>query len=330
MTVKILLPFRWPAKLVAEIEQVVKEFDATLVVLPDEPDQAARDAFILRELVEAEVVVSGYLTPAQFAAAEKLKWIHVHFAGVNRLLSVPELVESQVTVTNAVGVSALAIADQIMGYVLGFSRLLPEQLRYQQRKTWRSSYGQDLPLKELAGSTLGIIGYGKIGTETAKRAKAFGMKIIATKHNLEGEYPDVDQMLHASALDQLLAESDYVVLCAPLTPETEGMLGRTQFEQMKPSAYFINIARGQLVKEMELTEILRERCIAGAALDVFEVEPLPAESPLWDLENVIITPHSSGNFENFLNRTTTLFADNLRRYLSGQPLFNIVDKKRGY
>ncbi len=156
------------------------------------------------------------------------------------------------------------------------------------------------------------------------------MRVIATKNNPEGSYPDLDQVLASKDLEQLLASSDFVVVTAPLTPETNGLLGREQFARMKRSAYLINIARGQLVKEAELVEALKEKVIAGAALDVFEIEPLPPESPIWDLENVIITPHSSGNFDGFMDRAVELFASNIKRYLNGQELVNRVDKKRGY
>jgi phosphoglycerate dehydrogenase-like enzyme len=329
MTVKILVPFKVSPEIKNELEETIRGFDASLVTMPELEEQAARDQFLMKQLADTEVIVSGYLTPEQLAAAKQLKWVHVHFAGVNRLLSVPELVQSEIIVTNAAGVSSKAIADQVIGYLITFSRALVPQIQAQQRKEWAWSY-QRLRQIELDGQTLGIVGYGNIGGELAKRAKGFGMRVIATKNDTAGNFPHVDEMLHSGELNILLAESDYVVICAPLTPETQGLIGRSQFEQMKPSAYFINIARGQLVKENEMIEILREKRIAGAALDVFEVEPLPADSPLWELDNVLITPHSTGHFEHFMERTMSFFADQLRRYLSGQPLVNQVDKKRGY
>lgn len=330
MPTKIFVSFALEPKLRAEIEKALEGHDATVSFLPEKLDKAEREAFVLREVSQAEVVLTGMLSPEQFAAAKNLKWIQVPYAGVNNLLKVDGIVDSPVILTNGAGVMAPGLADQIMGYIISFSRHLYEQFKFQQRKEWGRLGGPKHPMRELAGQTLGIIGYGKIGSELAKRAKGFGMRVIATKHRIEGDYPELDVVLPDNELNRLLAESDFVVVCAPLTPETEGMIGRAQFEQMKPGAYFINIARGQLVKEDEMIEILREKRIAGAALDVFEKEPLPADSPIWDLDNVIITPHSSGNFEGFMVRAVALFAGNLRRYLSGQPLVNVVDKRRGY
>ncbi|HEX2910414.1 MAG TPA: D-2-hydroxyacid dehydrogenase [Chloroflexia bacterium] len=330
MTVRIFTNVRLEPELKAKLDKVIAGKDVTLSVLPEEQDKARREKMMLEQLAEAEIFWGGYLSPEQFSAAKALKWIQVTSAGVNHLLSYPEIINSDVTVTNSAGIMAPAIADQVLGYILTFSRQLSYMFKQQERKEWAHSFADKLPLIELAGRSVGIIGYGHIGMEIARRARAFGMKVIATKNNTEGNFPEVDTLLPSSDLDKLLKESDYVVMCAPLTPKTEGMLGRAEFEQMKSSAYFINIARGQLVKEPELIEVLREKRIAGAALDVFVQEPLPPESPFWEMENVLITPHSSGNFEHYLTRACELFAANLERYFDGKPLINLVDKKRGY
>lgn len=330
MSTKIFVPFVLPPEQSRELEQAIEGKEATLSSLPQELDKEKQAEYILQEIAEAEVFFNGQISREQYAAAKNLKWIQVPFAGVNNLLSLIELIDSPIIVTNGAGVMAPALSDQVMGYVISFSRRLPQQFVFQQRKEWLRFQGPDARLIELAGCTLGIIGYGRIGIEIAKRAKAFGMRVIATKNTTEGDYPNLDLVLPNSALGQLLAESDFVVISAPLTPETDGMIGRAELEQMKPGAYLINIARGKLVKEAELIEVLREKRIAGAALDVFEKEPLPSDSPLWDLDNVILTPHSSGNFDGFMNRSVSLFADNIRRYLNEQPLVNLVDKKRGY
>jgi len=329
MSSKIFVPFKLEPELIEKLEQTIAGKDFSLSATAQEqlgPPRPGRPSGNLKEIAEAEIFFGGYIPPEQFAAAKKLKWIQVPFAGVNRLLTVGEIIESEVIVTNAAGIMAPAMADQIMGYVIGFSRRLPEQWQLQQRKEW----GRLDRLFELAGQTLGIIGHGRIGIELAKRARAFGMRVIATKTNPAGDYPELDLVLPSRELPRLLAEADYVVMCVPLTPQTQGMLGRAEFEQMKSTAYFINIARGQVVKEAELIEILREKRIGGAALDVFEQEPLPATSPFWEMENVIVTPHSSGNFEGFITRSVELFCKNLERYFEGQPLINLVDKKRGY
>lgn len=316
----------------AAIEKVLKPVDGVLRILPRERD--AQESFMQTQLPTTEVIFTYYLSAEQLAQAHALKWIQVPAAGVNRLLQAQNLVENDVIVTNSAGVMAPPLADQVLGYILSFSRSLPQQFKAQERGEWLTSSewinSKKLHLIELAGQTVGIVGYGKIGEEVAKRAKAFGMRVVATKTRPSGDYPNVDEMWSANELDRLLAESDYVVIAAPLTPQTDGLIGRAQLEKMKPSAYFINIARGQLVREQELIEVLREYKIAGAALDVFEQEPLPRDSPLWGLDNVILTPHSSGNFTGYMQRAAELFSENLRRYLSHEPLINVVDKQRGY
>lgn len=322
MLSKIFVPFNLSPELASKIEETLVGSQLTLSMSP--PNSPAD--FAMREIVDTEIFYGGYLPPEQFELARQLKWVQVPFAGVNRLLSYRQIVESDITVTNSVGVSAPAIADQVLAYMLIFSRRLHDQFRTQQSKEWKH-YDK---LLELNGRTVGIIGHGNIGREVAKRARAFGMRVIATKHNTQGDYPELDLVLPSNQLNRLLTESDYVVMCVPLTLETQGMLGRAEFELMKPDAIFINIARGQVIKEAELINVLREKRIGGAALDVAEKEPLPAESPLWEMENVIVTPHSSGNFENFMPRSVELFCRNLQRYMNHEPLLNLVDKHRGY
>lgn len=326
MPFKVLSTFGINEKRKGQVLDILQPVGGTLVIAPNNPPE--RDTFIQEQIADTEILYAGALSEAQFAAARNLKWIQVPFAGVNNLLATKAIIDSDVVVTNSAGVMAPPLADQIMGYVLSFSRALPQQWKAQQEQHWASS--QEFGLIELAGQTLGIIGYGKIGNEVARRAKAFGMRVVATKHNTAGHYPEVDQLWPDNGLDELLAQSDYVVVAAPLTPETNGLIGRAQLEKMKPSAYLINIARGQLVREQELIGVLQDKKIAGAALDVFEKEPLPDDSPLWKLDNVIITPHSSGVFDGFMKRSVALFCDNLRHYLAHEPLINLVDKKRGY
>lgn len=326
MTIEVLSFFQLEEAAQNALNQILEPKGGVLHVLPKERE--AQESFLQEHLPNAEVVLNWALTEEQVAQAKALKWIQVPSAGVNRLLEAKSLVDSDIIVTNSAGVMAPPLSDQIMGYIISFSRCLPQQWDAQKRGEWLNS--NKLHLIELAGQTVSIIGYGKIGEELARRAKAFGMRVIATKTHPEGEYPNVDAMYHASELDKVLAESDYVVIAAPLTPQTAGLIGREQLEKMKPTAYLINIARGALVREQELIEVLREHKIAGAALDVFEKEPLPSDSPLWGLDNVILTPHSSGNFSGYLPRVIQLFGENLRRYLNHEPLINVVDKKRGY
>jgi len=312
-----------------KIVEILQPYGGEAVFMPKEIKDSERETYVVGEIGEAEMLVTGSLSEAEFRAAHNLRWLHVPFAGINRLVENKALVESEVIVTNAAGVSSKAIADQVLGYIIMHSRSLVSQIQSQGRKEWQRTWWGS-KLFELEGRTVGIVGHGRIGREIAIRARTFGMRVIATKTNLSGEFPELDLVLSASDLPRLLAESDYVVIAAPLTPETRGLIGRTELEQMKRTGYLINIARGLLIKENELIEALQEKIIDGAALDVFEVEPLPTTSPLWELPNVLITPHSSGTFNNFLERTLEFYCANLQRWLEGQPLQNIVDKRRGY
>jgi phosphoglycerate dehydrogenase-like enzyme len=333
MPLKVLTLWGLTDQMQATIKEILQPVAGKLVMIPDANGgyEEGKQKFN-HELIDTEVLLAGALNAEGFAVAKALKWIQVPSAGVNRLLDTKGLIESDVIVTNSAGTMAGPLADQVLGYVIGFSRMLPQQWQAQKERKWNRVWGGNIgvSLRELAGDTIGIIGYGNIGREIAKRAKAFGMRVVATKQNISGNYPELDQLWPNQELEQLLTQSDYVVIAAPLTPETTGMIGRTQLLKMKPSAYLINIARGPLVKEAELIEVLQQKQIAGAALDVFEKEPLPVESPLWDLDNVILTPHSSGNFDKYMERAVERFTENLRRYVNHQPLINVVDKQRGY
>lgn len=289
------------------------------------------DQEVQQTLKETEVMYVRDPRAERFKTASNLKWMHIPWVGVNLVLADQAVVNSPVILTNGAGVIAASVADQVMAFILNFSRQMPFQWEAQKRKEWSwkelNALGQ---LDELTGQTCGIIGYGKIGTEIGKRAKAFGMRVIATRSNPQAPAEYLDQALSNEQLPELLAQSDFVVVTAPLTPETKGLLGKAQFEQMKRSAILVNIARGQLVKEQELVEALRAETIAGAGLDVFEQEPLPASSPLWELDNVILTPHSAGMFKRLEQNSFKFFVAQLQRYIKGEELKNIVDKKRGY
>ncbi len=282
-------------------------------------------------IAEAEVFYATDMPLERFQAAANLKWIHVPYVGVNRLMSFKEVVESNVIVTNGRGIIAASVADHVMAFILNFARMLPQQWAAQQRQEWGFSQIRNSGLvDELNGQTVGIIGYGEIGREVGKRAKAFGMRVIATRNKADSAAPWLDQTLTTAQLPELLAQSDFVVVTAPLTPATRGMLGAEQFALMKPTAYLINIARGPLLKEAELIEALQAGTIAGAGLDVFEREPLSAESPLWHKPNVLVTPHTAGLFKRLVPRCVEFFCANLTSYLQGEPLKNLVDKKAGY
>jgi phosphoglycerate dehydrogenase-like enzyme len=282
----------------------------------------------LEEIRDAEIVFSSLVTPALVAAALRLRWVHSPAAGVGRLLF-PELRESPVVLTNSSGLHAIPIAEHVFGLAIALARQFPVAISRQAEHRWaKDEIGH---VRVLHDHRLGIVGLGAIGSAIARLGVAFGMHVVASRRHLEGPVPQgVEQVYATTQLDALLATSDYVVLSAPLTPETTGLIGSRELRLMKPTAFLINIARGKLVRERELADELRKHTIAGAGLDVFEHEPLDPASPLWNLPNVIITPHTSGFFERYWDSATDLFVDNLRRHDSGQPLFNVVDKAAGY
>jgi phosphoglycerate dehydrogenase-like enzyme len=281
---------------------------------------------------DVEIMFGISLRPEQFLAARKLRWIHSQAAAVHQFLF-PELVKSDVILTNARNVHGPVVAEQVIAMIFALARQIPAAVRYQQKHVW----GQEAMWRartrphELAGATLGLVGLGSIGRNVANRASAMGMRVIAVREHPEKEKPPyVNEVLHSSKLLDLLAQSDHVVLSTPVTPETTGMIGSRQLAAMKPDACLINVGRGPLIDEAALVDALREHKIGGAALDVFDQEPLPSDSPLWDLEDLLITPHTAGMSEKMWERHYALFSENLRRYFSGQPLLGLVDKQTGY
>lgn len=298
--------------------------------IPAPQSREERIAQLDRRIGQADILFGGRLSPEQWGKAKQLRWIHVPWAGVNSLLEVEAIRHSDIPITNASGVMSDAVADQVMAYILMLARDLPRQMRARQDRQWLE-YATESPRRQiLRGRTLGILGYGAIGSGVAQRARAFGMRVAVMRHNTANMPPEVDLLVGPEGLPQMLETSDYLVVALPLSRETRGLLGEKEFRRMKQSAYLINIARGPVVQEEALIEALRSGEIAGAALDVFEKEPLPEGSPLWEMENVILTPHSSGGFQGFWDATVDLFLDNLGRFLNGQPLRNRVQPERGY
>jgi len=258
------------------------------------------------------------------AEAPGLKWIHTCTAGFDWLM-VPELAERGLLVTRSGYSLNIAMSEFVVGYMFLMAKRFPEYLRSQASHRWES-----LEATELGGKTVGIVGAGAVGTEIARRCVALGMRVIGTKRTPEPQ-EFFEDMLPPSGLERLLRESDFLVLAAPLTPETQGMLGREQFAMMKPTAYLLNVARGALCVEDELIDALRNRIIAGACIDAFETEPLPADSPLWDIDNVVLTPHASYRSPLTMTRALEQFKTNLARYLKGEPLLHpLKDMALGY
>ncbi|MBA2692599.1 MAG: D-2-hydroxyacid dehydrogenase [Rubrobacter sp.] len=256
--------------------------------------------------------------------ADELRWVHVAGAGVDAALF-PELVESGVVVTNSRGVFDRSIAEYVVGTMLVFEKDLLRTLTLQRRKEWRHRESG-----MLSGKTLLVVGAGPIGRMISTLAKNLGMKPSAVARTAKPEDPDFERVFAHEELDAALPHADYVVIAAPLTDETRDMFGAEQFGRMKSEARLINIGRGKIVDEAALTAALREKKISGAALDVFREEPLPPESPLWEMDEVIISPHMSGDFVGWTNALGELIAENFRRWSEGEELFNIVDKERGY
>jgi phosphoglycerate dehydrogenase-like enzyme len=255
---------------------------------------------------------------------EKLRWVHVAGAGVDAVLF-PDIVESQVTITNSRGVFDRSIAEYVLGLMLVFAKDLLQTIGLQQQKKW---VHRDTEM--LAGHKLLVVGAGSIGRTIARLARCAGMEVDAIARTARYSDEDFGRVFPSEDLDEVLPEADYVVVAAPLTAQTRGMFGAAQFERMKPGARFINVGRGPIVDESALTDALRDGRIAGTALDVFSEEPLPEDSPLWEMPQVVVSPHMSGDFVGWLEALGELFVENFRRWERGDELLNVVDKERGY
>jgi len=268
----------------------------------------------------------GDLTPALLERADNLRWLQTPVAGLEHYMF-PALAESGVVVSNMAKIYGDMIADHAFCFILMFARGIHFYMRRQIRGVWQKG----TPVRHLGDCTLGVIGLGGIGAELARRGKAHDMRVIAVDAR-PGETPGRDLELDAlwpqERLHDLLAESDFAVSCVPQTPETVGLIGADELARMKPTAYLINISRGVVVKLDALVDALNAGGIAGAALDVYEQEPLPADHPLWQMENVILTPHVAADNPHVPQRRIDTLCGNLRRYLNGEPLRNVVDKER--
>jgi phosphoglycerate dehydrogenase-like enzyme len=296
-------------------------------------DGGSVSAEALAAVKNAEVYM-GFGVPVEIlrGAGPTLRWVHTGTAGVGALLY-PEMRTADVILTNSAGIHAPPIADTVMGMILHFARGLNHVVRAQARSVWDTTPFEraiDGSIFELAGATLGLIGLGGIGNEVATRAIALGMHVSAVRRS-DAPGPEGVTMLRGDdALRQLLEASDVVLVALPSTDATRGLLDRTALEKLGRNAILINVSRGDIIDEDALIDVLREDRIRGAALDVFRIEPLPPESPLWQLPNVLITPHISGTTPRFWEREAALILDNIARYLSSKPLRNVVDKQAGY
>ena len=263
-------------------------------------------------------------------ASPKLKWIQIGAAGIEKSLF-NAVLKSKVIITNASGIHAGPVSEYVMSSILFFCKMLRDFEIFKKNKQWKQ-WEIAKKVIEIRGKTIGIIGYGSIGKEIAKKSKAFGMNVIATRRLQKKVESNkfVNQLVPISDLNVLLRDSDYIVISCPLTPLTTNLISLKEFKLMKPSAIIINVARGQVINQTELVTALENKIISGAVLDVFEKEPLEETSKLFNLDNVLLSPHISGNYPNYQKDMIDQFADNINRFVNGKVLKNRVCKKRLY
>jgi phosphoglycerate dehydrogenase-like enzyme len=334
--INVLITMQFPEPLIEKLEAISPRL--SFIQRPTlEPDE-------IKEVMPEIDVLYTWDTFPDPADAPRLRWVQLHSAGADRILEKPLYTETNVLITTVSGIHVVTIGEYVLAQMLAFAHRLPLMLADKAEASWPENRLERYLPDELRGATLGIVGYGSVGREIARLAQPFGMKILAMKHNLRelagsnytlpgtgdlhAEIPD--RLYPPAALKSFLGECDYVVLALPLNKQTHHLIDAAALAAMKPSAILINVSRGPVVDEEALINALREKRIAGAGLDVFEKEPLPADSPLWTLPNVILSPHISGYSPHYDERSVEVFAENLRRFIAGEALINQVDRKRGY
>ena len=271
--------------------------------------------------------VSGKLLREVFAMCPKVRWVHSRSAGLDTVLF-PALAESPVPLTNGRGVFSQSLGEFALGAILYFAKDFRRMVRNQEAGRW-----EPFDIVEVTGQTVGIVGYGDIGRAVATRVRAMGMRVLAIKRHGPSLYnvdPLVQQIFPPAGRMEMLAQSDYVVAAAPLTPETRGLLGEAEFRAMKPNAVVINLGRGLVIDEAAMVSALMEKRIKGAALDVFDTEPLPTGHPFYSLENVLLSPHCADHTHDWTEQAMRFFLAQFDRYAAGNPLENVVEKKQGY
>lgn len=291
------------------------------------PDYKRLDA----EILDAEIVVAWSIRPEQVKAARKLRWIHSPAAAVHQLMF-PELIASDIVLTNAREVHGPVVAEHVIALIFALAKKIPGSVELQQKHIWgQQLLWDELPrVREVAGAMLGLIGLGAIGRPLVRSAKALGMRVVAVREHPEKGSDGADAVLGPAQINEAFRQADYVVLATPVTHSTKTIANAERLALMKPTACLINVGRGPLVDEAALAAALREKKIGGAALDVFPKEPLASHSPLWDVPNLLITPHTAALTDKLWERHYALFSENLHRYLNGEPLRAVVDKQKGY
>ena len=324
---KVVVADFWPGR-TEQLALVAPGVEVVVASTPEEAAEVGRDAD----------AILGWLTPEIFNGSPNLRWVQLNAAGVENYVTIPGFAESDVVLSNSQRIFGLGGAEHVLGMVLSLSRRLHTALVLQQEHRWDIApltgptpyIGTGSELLELKGRTMLVVGLGGIGTETARVASGIGMRVIATRGSSRTGPSFVDYVGLASELLDLVPEADVIVNAVPLTSVTEGMFDDAFFAATKPTAIFVNIGRGRTVDTPALMRALREGRIAGAGLDVTEPEPLPADHELWDIPNVLITPHLGGDGDGHMERMWLLFRENLRRFVNGEPLLAVVDKRRGY
>ena len=316
---KILVHYDFDTEQQQALRQVAAAGDGHEVVFASSAEEA------LTQAPDCEVIM-GHFQPAVCAAATRLRWVQSFSAGMDNFLF-PEIVEREIVVTNMAGLYASQGGEHAWALILSLTRGIPQAVRSQDRREWRGG-----PAIELAGGTLGVIGLGGFGWETARRAAGYDMTVLALDTVRQDRPQGVAELRQPTPenLYALLRRADAVVIACPRTPETYHLIGREAFAAMKPTAYLINVTRGGIVDEQALANALHDGQIAGAGLDVCEQEPLPADSPLWEAPNLILTAHRAGASQHRPRKICEFFCQQLERYLEGAPLSNIVDKRKGY
>ena len=334
--IHLLLTVPFPPALVERLQAVSPRLKITshptsdAEALPEDLLQEVEILYTLNALPDADLVPN-------------LRWIQIHYAGVDHIMGHP-LLSSDLMITTMSGVSAPQLAELTLMFILTLSHRILKIIHSTPEERWAPGRLKRYQPQELRGSTVGIVGYGSVGREIARLCQAFGARVLASKrdlkylsdagYSLEGiGDPDAeipDRIYPSQALRSMVSLCDFVIVTIPLTQETQGIFDEPVFEAMKPSAYLIDVSRGGIVDHGALVEALNLDRLAGAALDVYPIEPLPESSPLWEMENVLLTPHIGGSSPHYLERAIQLFSENIQHYLSGMPLLNIYDPSREY
>lgn len=336
-TIEVLITMSFDEDLVKQLSEISPRLH--LQVIPAQQSQDVPAEVWQR----VEVLYTNRILPKP-EEAPRLQWIQLHWAGADHALDSPILTKTGLQVTTLSGTSASQMAEHALMMMLALGHRLPEAFALQKRGEWPEERWKRFSPLELRDSTVGIVGYGSIGRQIARLLTSFGAHVLATKRDVmhpadTGYIPEglgdvagdlVHRLYPPQALKAMLALCDFVVVCTPLTPETRNLLSTDELAALKPNAYLIGLSRGGVIDQNALIPLLRDQKIGGAALDVFPTEPLPADSPLWKLPNVIITPHVAGFSPHYDERAVLLFSENLQRYLAGLPLYNRINMEKKY